>query len=128
MATVSETIPPSLQAEVEAAISWFNAQHTDTYEVTGIVDADLALASNTPRDLRLVLCGGDTCQQQSFQVSSAADGFNVAFSETGAVTGSATATELQAELDPPPGALRHWLDGILQQHDFTLLVFYRGFW
>ena len=127
MATVSETIPQSLQAEVDAAISWFNARQTDTYEVTGIVDADLTLAASAPRQLRLVLCGGDSCQQQSFQVSPATDGFNVAFSETGTVT-AAAATELQAELDPPPGALRHWLDGILQQHDFTLLVFYRGFW
>ena len=127
MATVSETIPESLQPEVDAAIAWFNAAQADAFEVTGIVDADLALASSEPRELHLVLCGGDTCEQRSFQVSSAAAGFDVAFSEMAAPTADAPA-ELQAELDPPPGARRGWLDSVLGKHEFVVLVFYRGFW
>ncbi len=33
-----------------------------------------------------------------------------------------------AELDPPPGARRGWLDRTLTQHAFAVLVFYRGYW
>ena len=34
----------------------------------------------------------------------------------------------QAELDPPPGPRRSWLDRTLDQHAFTVVLFYRGFW
>ena len=33
-----------------------------------------------------------------------------------------------AELDPRPGARLGWLQGVLDQHAFVVLVFYRGFW
>lgn len=33
-----------------------------------------------------------------------------------------------AELDPRPGARAGWLEGVLAQHAFVVLVFYRGFW
>jgi hypothetical protein len=131
MATVSETIPESLRPEVDAAIAWFNAAQADAFEVTGIVDADLTIASSEPREMRLVLCGGGTCQQRSFQVSSAAAGFDVAFSEPEPEPAAATAgapEALQAELDPPPGARRDWLDSVLGKHRFVVLLFYRGFW
>ena len=71
MATVTETIPEPLQPEVDAALAWFNLTQVDTFEVTGIVDAQLSLEANEPRHLRLVLCGGDTCQQKSFLVTTA---------------------------------------------------------
>ena len=125
MATVSETIPESLQPEVDAALGWFNSVQADAFEVTGIVDAELSLEANEPRKLRLVLCGGDTCQQRSFLVSASDDGFNVSFSEAETPTGP---SEPQAELDPPPGARREWLESALSKHKFVVLVFYRGFW
>lgn len=127
MAIVSEVIPESLQPEVDAALAWFNGSQTDTFEVTGIIDVDLTLATSTPRELRLVLCGGDTCQQRSFRVSSSSSGFEIAHSDTDA-TESSGSTELQSELDPPPGPRRGWLDSVLSQHAFVVLVFYRGFW
>lgn len=127
MPTVSDIIPDLLQAEVKAALDWYNASQPDAFEVTGIVDAELSLATGAPRELRLVLCGGDTCQQQCFQVSRAAGGFEVALSETGAAT-NGEPPNLQSELDPPPGARNGWLDSVLQKHSFVLLVFYRGFW
>ena len=68
MATVSEIIPESLQPEVDAALAWFNGTQAEVFEVTGILDSDLTLAASAPRELRLVLCGGDTCQQRSFQL------------------------------------------------------------
>ncbi len=127
MATVSEIIPESLQPEVEAALAWFNHAHANSFEVTGIIDPELTLAASGPRELRLVLCGGDTCQQRSFRVSGAAAGFDVAYADNEAPEADGSA-ELQAELDPPPGARRGWLDSVLSKHEFVVLVFYRGFW
>jgi hypothetical protein len=127
MATVSEIIPESLRPEVDAALAWFNRTQADPFEVTGIIDADLTLAAGAPRELRLVLCGGDACQQQSFRVSSAAVGFDVAYADGRAPEADGSAA-LQAELDPPPGARRGWLDSVLTKHKFVVLVFYRGFW
>ena len=97
------------------------------FEVTGIIDSDLTLAASGPRELRLVLCGGDTCQQRSFRVSSTAAGFDIAYADNEAPEADSSA-ELQSELDPPPGARRGWLDSVLTKHEFIVLVFYRGFW
>lgn len=127
MAVVSETIPAVLQAEVDAALHWFNASQSERFEVTGIVDAERSIQSEEPRELRLVLCGGDSCQKQNFQVASTSIGFNVAFAAEEQKKPEGHAAP-QAELDPPPGALRNWLDAVQQQHSFTLLLFYRGFW
>ena len=127
MAVVSDTIPEALQAEVEAALAWFNAGQPDPFEVTGIVDPELSIQSDQPRELRLVLCGGDICQKKEFLVSQGDAGFEVSFAEDEAQPGGDHAT-VQSELDPPPGARRHWLDSVLKKHRFTLLLFYRGFW
>jgi hypothetical protein len=127
MAIVSETIPTELQAEVNAALEWFNASQSDSFDVTGIVDAELSIQSEEPRELRLVLCGGDSCQKQNFQVSSTSTGFSVSFAQDEPSSNERSAAP-QAELDPPPGARRNWLNSVLPQHSFTLLVFYRGFW
>ena len=127
MATVSETIPDALQPETQAALTWFNATQSDHFEVTGIVDAEQSIASGEPRTLRLVLCGGAVCIQQGFTVSKAASGFEVACSQP-ETTDRPGEQELQDDLDPPPGALRLWIDSLLPRHRFVLLVFYRGFW
>jgi hypothetical protein len=126
MTTVQETIPAGLRPEVEAALAWFNRQQDVPFAVTGILDPEAALAASGPRELRLVLCGGDRCEQRSFRVSAESGGYQVTFLEH-AEEASARATR-SAELDPPPGALRGWLDRALSQHRFVVLVFYRGFW
>jgi hypothetical protein len=69
MANVSETIQEALQSEVGAALSWFNATQDEVFRVTGIMDAHRALAADVPRELQLVLCGVNTCQQKSFRVT-----------------------------------------------------------
>lgn len=126
MATVSEIIPAPLQPDVAAALAWWNGTQTDEFEVTGIIDAERALAASGARELQLVLCGGGTCQQRSFRVANAAGGFDVRLVDAEAAPDAAP--EPQAELDPPPGALRGWLDSAVAQHAFVVLVFYRGFW
>ena len=127
MTTVSETIPEALQPEVEAALAWFNATQAREFDVTGILDPDLSLAASGPRELRLVLCGGDLCQQRSFRVTRTGAGFDVEEVARDEEAGGRPAP-LQAELDPPPGPLRGWLDSALAKHEFVVLLFYRGFW
>lgn len=126
MSTVSETIPAALQPDVDAALVWFNRDQVIPFEVTGILDPEAALASDAPRELKLVLCGGDRCEQRSFRVAKGAAGREVGFLED--ETPVAGEAERQAELDPPPGPRRGWLDRTLDRHDFTVVLFYRGFW
>jgi hypothetical protein len=64
MSTVSETIPAALKPDVDAALDWFNRDQPIPFEVTGILGPDDALASDAPRKLKLVLCGGDRCEQR----------------------------------------------------------------
>ena len=126
MPKVSETIPEALQPRVDAALAWFNASDDAAeaeFKVTGILDADEALAGAD--ELRLVLCGGDRCEQRSFRVSGTADAWQVDFAD--AVL-APQGVKPQAELDPPPGPRSSWLDETLSQHAFVVLLFYRGFW
>ena len=126
MPQVSETIPDALKPRVDAALAWFNASaHAaeDEFKVTGILDADEAL--NGSDELRLILCGGDRCEQRSFRVSGAVDAWAIDCADSALAPQGA---KPQAELDPPPGPRLRWLDGKLSQHAFVVLLFYRGFW
>ena len=126
MPQVSETIPEALRPRVDAALAWFNASDNAAgaeYEVTGILDAADALAGAD--ELRLILCGGDRCEQRSFRVTGAPGAWQVGHAE---VAAEAQHPKPQAELDPPPGPRRRWLDEKLAHHPFVVLLFYRGFW
>lgn len=126
MPQVSETIPDALKPRVDAALAWFNASADaadEEFKVTGILDADKTLDGSD--DLRLILCGGDRCEQRSFRVSGAVDAWEVAFVDS---VPALQGAKLQAELDPPPGPRLRWLDDKLSQHNFVVLLFYRGFW
>jgi len=123
---VQETIPEGLRRDVEATLAWFNRRENVAFEVTGILDPEAALEASGARELRLVLCGGDRCEQRSFRVTANGGDFDVALLEDDP---SAVADgQVPAELDPPPGARRGWLDRALAQHAFLVLVFYRGYW
>ena len=126
MTIVEEQIPEALRPEVDAAVGWFNGREEVDFQVTGILDPDAALETTGPRELRLVVCAGNRCEQHSFRVSPVSGGYDVALVDNG---GTATADGPPlAKLDPPPGALRGWLDRRLSDHAFVVLVFYRGFW
>ena len=78
MPEVSETIPDALAPRVDAALAWFNSSAEsagDIFKVTGILDADAAL--NGSDELRLILCGGDRCEQRSFRVSGSSDAWAI---------------------------------------------------
>ena len=122
---VSETIPDALLPRVEAAVAWFNDSpdaQGSTFTVTGIIDADRALSGAD--EIRLILCGGDRCEQHSFNVTGSGSQWAVTLSGGG----QQQQGKPQAELDPPPGARLSWLDAVMAQHAFVLLLFYRGFW
>jgi hypothetical protein len=126
MTVVQETIPEALRRDVEAARDWFSQTEEIDFKVTGIVEPQAALDASGRRELRLVLCVGDRCECRSFGVSTKDGRYEVALLDenpVGEVQGS-----LPAELDPPPGAMRQWLDLVLERHAFVMLVFYRGYW
>ena len=124
MTSVRETIPDGLQPEAYAALEWFNRQEEVEFEITGIIDPPESFVTSGARELRLVLCGGDRCEQRSFRVTASGDGYKVDFADAEPEAEMNT----PAELDPPPGARRGWLDRALGEHAFVVLIFYRGFW
>jgi len=106
-------------------VAWFNDSADaagDTFKVTGILDADAALQGSN--ELKLILCGGDRCEQRTFRVSGESPSFLVEQADPMPVASG----KPQAELDPPPGARLGWLDIVMAQHGFVVLLFYRGFW
>lgn len=122
---VSETIPSALSERVDAAVAFFNDSDLaagDTFSATGIIDADSALDQSY--DLKLILCGGDRCEQHTFRVTGTGSPWAIEIANNQ----SAFAGKSQAELDPPPGARLPWLDAVISQHAFVVLLFYRGFW
>lgn len=124
MSHVSETIPTSLTPRVEAALAWFNGSDDasgEAFKVTGIIDPEAAL--NGSQELLLIMCSGERCEQRSFVVTGSSNEWSVETADTLSIPGKP-----QAELDPPPGVRSNWLDTTLSQHDFTVLLFYRGFW
>ena len=123
---VQETVPESLRPEVDAALDWFNRKQETPFEVTGILDPEATLASSGSRSLHLILCSGERCEQQSFEVTAQGEGYKVTLLES--EPSSLAEAAKPAELDPPPGPRRGWLDRTLEQHAFVVLVFYRGFW
>ncbi|MEM7218688.1 MAG: hypothetical protein AAF515_10005 [Pseudomonadota bacterium] len=133
MTTVLDTIPTALQDAVDAALTAFNSQvggeqiggeqvggeePGETFTVTGIVNPPERVDAGT--ELELVLCGAGTCRRETFSFT----GGDADPTWLGAPSDSAEV----AELDPPPGARRDWLGGVLEKHRFVLLLFYRGFW
>ena len=127
MPQVSETIPDRLQPRVDAALDWFNASSEagdEIFKVTGILDAEAALAES--EELQLILCGGDRCEQRTFRVSGEVEPFSVHLTDQDLF--ALQPEKPQADLDPPPGVRADWLDNILSQHAFVVLLFYRGFW
>ncbi len=118
-----ENIPSQLTASADAALAWINDQRGTQFRLTGLVDAEAALAAKAGEaiELGLVLCEGDVCLREQVRIQPRGESFEV------------TAIEAEHEgipplLDPPAGVRRTWLDDQLAKHDFILLLFYRGRW
>ena len=120
---VSEETPTELQAASEAALEWINATQESHYEITGVIDAEAAVARARAGsfELGLVLCDGDVCAREQVVVERSAEGFRVSAAEVD--------DPLRPPLlDPPIGIRTGWLNARLDKHKFVVLVFYRGLW
>ena len=120
---VLEEIPSPLLPAANAAVAWLNDTRGAQFRLTGLVDAEAALAAK-PGDtveLGLVLCEGDLCLREQVRVTPRGDAFEVASIET-------EDRAIPALLDPPAGVRKTWLDDQLAKYNFILLLFYRGRW
>lgn len=123
MAAVTHEVPETLKPAAEAALAWLNEERGAGFRLTGLVDAERALAAKPgePFELGLVLCEDELCLREQVRIEPAGTGFRVAGVE-------AAAAAIPARLDPPAGVRRDWLDRQLGRHTFVLLLFYRGLW
>ncbi len=124
MASIHETIPGHLAAAAEAARAQFSEEQGSEFKLTGIVDP----ADSTEGPLQLILCGTqagqEVCLRERFEVRRDASGFGVAhIEEAPPEFGSAA-----PRLDPPTGERVGWIDDVIARHEFTVVLFYRGFW
>ncbi|MAE96921.1 MAG: hypothetical protein CL910_19915 [Deltaproteobacteria bacterium] len=124
MPSIQETIPDHLAEAAEAARAWFSADQGSEFKLTGIVDP----AESFDGPLQLILCGTqagqEVCLRERFDIRRAASGFDVAHIEEAPPEFGSVAPRL----DPPPGERAGWIDDVIARHDFTVVLFYRGFW
>ena len=119
---IVEEIPGALGPEVDAALAWLDASQGRHFELTGIVDPEVAeRAGGAAHDLTLILCEGDRCVRERLHVRPRAGGFEFAIAD-------ARREDPPPELDPLPGVRQGWLEEVLAKHAFVVLIFYRGFW
>ena len=121
--TVADDIPEALMPAASAALAWVNEERGTAFKLTGVVDADEALAAPAGEavELGLVLCEGEMCLRQQVRVERQHGGFQVSAVE-------AAPSLIPAHLDPPAGVRRDWLDRQLGKHEFAVLLVYRGLW
>ena len=119
-------IPETLLEPVEAARNWLNESNGTNYDVTGLVDYESALEvlPEEPFKLGLILCDGENCKREKVQFfpngSTGKEDYRFEVEQPD--------FEMPAELDPPPGLRKAWLDKKLGDQAFLLLLFYRGRW
>lgn len=116
-------IPMELRQSGEAAVKWLNEKNNNSFYLTGIVDYESALNTQIGQDYEfgLVLCNGEVCVREQVKVSLQKDGY------TFNLLDNAT-PDIPPLLDPPEGIRSTWLTNVLQNHEFIILLFYRGLW
>ncbi len=131
MPRVEESIPANLADEAEAARAWFTRDRGTEFKLTGIVDPEEVRERDDEtqmRQLQLILCGTrdgqDVCLRERFEVKPGSEGFEVTLLEDSTPDVGSPAPLL----DPPVGVRAGWLNRVLAEHSFVVLVFYRGFW
>ncbi|MBT7876860.1 MAG: hypothetical protein HN738_02125, partial [Gammaproteobacteria bacterium] len=115
MMQVLEEIPSQLTPQINAAVDWINRQRPQTFEVTGLVDYEQAVAAKHGESIQLglVLCDGEICTREQLLIEPTKDGFQCSFVEM-------AEQEIPPLLDPPAGIRRTWLNSALERHEFVL--------
>ncbi|MDE0690621.1 MAG: hypothetical protein OXI55_00065 [Gammaproteobacteria bacterium] len=123
MVTVADDVPEKLRPAASAALAWINEERGAAFEVTGVVDADAALAApaDTAVEFGLVLCEDEMCLREQVRVEPRDGRFQVSAVE-------AAPSLIPPLLDPPQGVRRDWLDRVLGTREFAVLLVYRGLW
>ena len=123
MVTVADDIPDKLMPAATAALAWVNEERGADFKLTGVVDADAALAASADEavEFGLVLCEDEMCLREQVRVEPRGEGFQVSAME-------AAPSLIPPLLDPPAGVRRDWLDRQLGKHEFAVLLVYRGLW
>jgi hypothetical protein len=117
------SIPMELRQPGEAAVRWLNEKNNDSFYLTGIVDYESALNTETGQDYEfgLILCNGEICVREQVTVFPQKDGYKFNLSDR-------LIPDIPPLLDPPEGIRSTWLTNVLRKHDFVVLLFYRGLW
>ena len=118
-----DNIPPTLATPAQAAVRWMNDAENSHFELTGLVDYDRALQAEAgePYEFGLILCDGEICAREQIRVELNDSGYQ--FSRVALET-----QNIPTLLDPPVGLRKEWLHTQLENHEFILLLFYRGRW
>ncbi len=118
-----EDIPEPLRAPAHAALTWINAHQGREFTLSGVLadDAVCAVPPSEGYELGLVLCDGELCAVEQVRVQGPPENYRFSVVER-------DASEIPALLDPPQGVRRDWLIEKLEQHEFLLLLYYRGRW
>ena len=118
-----DEIPNALKELTVQALAWINHLEGTEFELTGVVDLDVALkaAPGETFEIGLVLCDGEICAREQIRVVPQSDHFS--FSRV-----NSAPLEIPALLDPPEGLRQSWLNEALAKYEFVVLLFYRGLW
>ena len=116
-----DDIPERLSPAAEAALSWVNDVRGANYELTGLVDVDEPGNAGEPFEIGLVLCDGEICMREQVRVQPEGGAYRFDFV-------AEAAPDIPPLLDPPEGVRSEWLDRQLRNHEFVLLLYYRGLW
>ena len=116
-----DEIPDRLAPAAQAALLWVNNARATSYELTGLVDVDAGVDVANPFEIGLVLCDGDLCMREQVRVMPEGEAYRFDFV-------AEAAPDIPPLLDPPEGVRAEWLDRQLQNHEFVVLLYYRGLW
>ena len=118
---MEQEIPFELRAPTKKALQWLNRENNSDYDLTGLVGADKVSDLSKPFEIGLILCDGELCARKQVAFTPTNKGF--IFSQI-----ELEAPSIPPHLDPPPGIRKEWINNELSNHEFILLIFYRGLW
>ena len=116
-----DDIPIQLVPVAEAALTWVNDARATNYRLTGLVDVENVDNLAEPFELGLVLCDGELCMREQVCVVPDGEAYRFDFA-------AEAAPDIPPLLDPPVGVRKEWLNRQLENHEFVLLLYYRGLW
>tara|TARA_A100001037_G_C15004843_1_gene568869 strand:- start:460 stop:828 length:369 start_codon:yes stop_codon:yes gene_type:complete len=118
-----QQIPTRLTVPGELTLEWLNKKLQSNFEWTGLAEPiyNESVKKDSPFRLNMILCDGEICIRKDILVSRQKNDWSFLLLEE-------ENNEIPPLLDPPSGHYRSWFEKTLAQHEFVLLLFYRGRW